>query len=386
MVPEALRVVADAPIALGVRFAEAGLLPDPLVRRGIRRFVRRRIREEWREDPAERGRAKAELVARLRADPIALEPELPNEQHYELPPEFFQAVLGRWCKYSCGLWNDGPDEDGLDAADPETTDPLDASADPGGLDAAEEAMLHLTCERADIRDGQDILDLGCGWGSFTLWAAEHYPASRIVAVSNSVPQGRFIEAECERRGLTNVSAITADMNEYFAHQRFDRVVSVEMFEHMRNYERLLSRIGAWLKPNGKLFVHIFCHRELAYPFEIGGLGNWMARLFFTGGLMPSEDLLFHFQNDLTLETQWRMSGAHYRRTAEAWLARLDASHDTVIAIFEDVYSPRAAHRWFRRWRLFFLAVAELFGHRGGEEWGVAHYRFVRRPTSEREPV
>ncbi len=369
MVSEALRIVGDAPVALGVRAAEAGLVPDAIVRRGVRRFVRGRIRQEWQDDPAERRQAEEDLVATLRASSIALEPDLPNDQHYELPPEFFQTVLGKWCKYSCGLWNDRPQEPGVRSA-----------PQPDRLDAAEEAMLRLTCERAQIEDGQSILDLGCGWGSFSLWAASHYPASRIVAVSNSVPQGRFIEAECERRSLRNVTAITADMNEYFAHERFDRVVSVEMFEHMRNYEQLMSRIADWLKPEGKLFVHVFSHRELAYPFEIGGPGDWMARLFFTGGLMPSEGLLLHFQDDLRLETQWRISGVHYRRTAEAWLARLDASRDTVTAMFEDVYGPRAAHRWYRRWRLFFIAVSELFGYRSGEEWGVTHYRFAPAPA------
>lgn len=238
---------------------------------------------------------------------------------------------------------------------------------------AEAASLEITCERADLADGQDVLELGCGWGSLSLWMAERFHNSRITAVSNSAPQRRFIETEAASRGLTNLRVITADINQFATDpHRFDRVVSVEMFEHMRNYERLLERIASWLRPDGKLFVHHFCHRQFAYPFETDGDTNWMGRCFFTGGLMPSENMLSHFNRHMTVIEQWRWDGTHYQRTSEAWLANLDAHRLEVLPILEATYGPEAAQRWFHRWRLFFLAVAELFGYANGTEWFVSH--------------
>jgi cyclopropane-fatty-acyl-phospholipid synthase len=285
-------------------------------------------------------------------------PEAANRQHYEVPAAFFVPVLGRRLKYSCAWW------------------PPHVRT----LDAAEEAMLALTCERAALQDGMEILELGCGWGSLTLWMAERFPGSRILAVSNSHSQRAFIDGRARERGLRNVTTLTCDMNDFESAERFDRVVSVEMFEHLRNYELLLGRIADWLRPNGRLFVHVFAHRYHAYPFEDKGRADWMARHFFTGGLMPSEDLLLHFQRDLVLEQRWRVSGTHYERTSNAWLENLDAHRAALLPVLAQAYGRGSEDLWLQRWRIFFLACAEMFGFRGGDEWGVAHYRFAPRES------
>lgn len=330
---------------------ERGLVPDAITRAAIRRLCEQRLRDCDRGNEVANSRAFQIFVESMRAGSIAPVPEKANEQHYELPPEFFAAVLGPHRKYSSCFW---------------------PTADTS-LAEAEAASLGMTCERADLIDGQDVLELGCGWGSLSLWMAERFPKSRITAVSNSAPQRRFIESQAISRGLTNLSVITADMNQFAAEpSQFDRVVSVEMFEHMRNYERLLERIASWLRSDGKLFVHHFCHRRFAYPFETDGDANWMGRYFFTGGLMPSEEMLQQFRRHMTVVRQWRWDGTHYQRTSEAWLANLDAHRRDVLPILESTYGPDAARRWFHRWRLFFLAVAELFGYARGTEWFVSH--------------
>ena len=342
-----------SPMSAGIEAVERGLIPDVMTRAAIRRLCQQRLRESNRGS----GNANAAslefrgLVESMRTGPIAPVPGKPNEQHYELPPEFFAAILGPHRKYSSCYW------------------PMADTS----LAEAEAAALEITCQRADLIDGQQILELGCGWGSLSLWLAERYRTSRVTAVSNSVPQRQFIEAEAASRGLTNLRVLTADMNDFTIDlHRFDRVVSIEMFEHMRNYELLLERIASWLRPDGRLFVHHFCHRTLAYPYETEGDTNWMGRYFFTGGLMPSEHMLRYFDRHMTVVEQWRWNGTDYQRTSEAWLANLDAHRRQVLPILEATYGRDQARRWFYRWRLFFMAVAELFGYANGGEWFVSH--------------
>ena len=331
---------------VGPALAERGLLPLPILRRGIRTLLERRLSDE-----RARARGIDAFVRELESSPVAVHTADANDQHYEVPAAFFERALGPRLKYSSALWPEGV-----------TT-----------LGDAEEAMLALTCDRAGLTDGQDVLELGCGWGSLTLWMAERYPNSRIVAVSNSASQRAFITA----RAPGNVRVITADMNDFTTAARFDRVVSVEMFEHMRNYGELLRRIRGWLRADGRLFVHVFCHLKYAYPFETDGPDDWMGRHFFTGGLMPSFDLIPGFDRDMVIEAGWRVGGEHYERTARAWRENLEARRTEILPVLAELYGADAP-RWFHRWRLFFLACEELFGYRKGTEWMVGHYRFAPR--------
>ena len=333
-----------------LKAVEKGLVPDGLVRVGIRHLLRERLQQETHDTGVRQKRALRQMVRKMEASPIAVGTREANEQHYEVPACFFFRILGPRLKYSCCYWE----------------------REDSSLAEAEESMLALTCERAGLRDGQDILELGCGWGSLTLWMAERYPSSRIVAVSNSASQGDLIRGACRERGFQNVEVQTADMNAFDADRTFDRVVSVEMFEHMRNYKRLLGRISRWLAPGGRLFVHVFCHKELAYFFETDGQNDWMARHFFTGGLMPSRDFFDHFAEDFEVEEDWSINGMQYARTLLAWLERLDAQRKEVHSLFEEVYGAADAGVWVSRWRLFLLACAELFAYRNGEEWFVTH--------------
>jgi cyclopropane-fatty-acyl-phospholipid synthase len=346
-----------AATATVIDWVEQGLVPDLVVRRGIRALLRQRL-ADLPKDCEAAAEHKRTFIAGMDAAPIALVPHLANEQHYEVPADFFAAVLGPRRKYSACYWGDGVSD----------------------LAAAEEASLALTAERAGIADGQRVLELGCGWGSFSLWAAERYPRAQITAVSNSASQRASIEQRARDLGLRNLRVITSDMNDLVLDGGFDRVVSIEMFEHMRNYRRLLGRIHDWLAPGGRLFIHIFCHREHPYAFEDRGPSDWMSRHFFSGGIMPSDDLLLHFQDELRLVDRWRWDGRHYERTLNAWLAQMDRERARVRPILEATYGQDQADVWWRRWRVFFMACAELFGYREGQEWWVGHY-LLERPSS-----
>lgn len=340
-----------------IDLCERGLIPDVLTRHGIRRLCAQRLRDEHLGD-LERADARARaLLAELRGSPIAIETAAANEQHYEVPTRFFELCLGKRLKYSSAYYPDGNEN----------------------LDEAEEKMLALYGERGQLEDGMRILELGCGWGSLTLWMAERFPDSRITGVSNSRTQREHILAQAALRGLGNIEIITTDVNRLdLPADAFDRCVSIEMFEHMRNYDTLLGNIARWLKPGGKLFVHIFCHRTLLYPFETQGESNWMGRYFFTGGLMPSADTLLHFQDALRIEQRWLLSGQHYEKTANHWLENQDRHAAEVLRVLGEAYGAKDAAIWAQRWRMFWMACAELFGHAGGAEWGVAHYRFSKR--------
>jgi cyclopropane-fatty-acyl-phospholipid synthase len=338
-----------------IELCERGLVPDPLARFGMRRLIAQRLADESAGDAAGRHRA---LVRQLRESPVAIHAQDANAQHYEVPAEFFRLHLGPRLKYSCCLYET-----------PAAT-----------LAQAEDAMLEQYVQRAGLADGQAVLDLGCGWGSLSLWLAQKFPRARITGLSNSHGQRAFIEQRARERGLSNLRVVTANVAEFDfppGEAGFDRIVSIEMFEHMRNYATLLARVARWLAPDGRLFVHVFAHRALAYPFEVRDGSDWMSRHFFTGGLMPSRDLLAEFQDDLVLAQRWWLDGTHYERTANDWLAGMDAQRAAILAAFRPAYGAEA-ERWVRRWRMFYMAVAELFGFRGGTEWGVGHYLFTRR--------
>jgi cyclopropane-fatty-acyl-phospholipid synthase len=338
-------------MSFATRLADRVPLPDAVLRRAIAGRVAATQRTLAALDPG----AEARFAAAMVGKPIAVFTQAANQQHYELPPEFFALVLGPRRKYSCCLYADGA----------------------GTLAEGEERALADTCAHAGLADGQSILELGCGWGSLTLWMAEHYPAASITAVSNSIPQRLTIEAEAARRGLRNVRVITADMNGFVPDALYDRIVSVEMFEHMANWKRLLSRLCAHLRPDGRLFLHVFTHRSVPYAFDHGDPDDWIAQHFFTGGIMPSTGLIRHFPDTVTVEVEWRWNGLHYTRTAMQWLHNFDRNRGEVMAVLRQVYGAEAP-QWARRWRLFFLATAGLFAHAEGNEWGVSHYRL--RPS------
>lgn len=333
-------------MSIGINLAERGVLPDGIVRHGIRQLLRQRIDSLPPSDDDQ-----PELIEALRTGPVAVRQDAANAQHYEVPAAFFERYLGRHLKYSCALWGERART----------------------LDDAEAAMLAMTCGRAGLADGMDILEIGCGWGSLTLWMAERYPAARIRALSNSRSQREFIEARAAERGLTNIAIETGDLAEWHTPARYDRIVSVECLEHMRNHEELLRRCATWLRPEGRAFIHVFTHRSTSYLFEEEGEDNWMGRHFFSGGIMPAFDLLRRYDRDLEIERDWSVNGTHYARTARAWLDKLDANHEELLALFaRDLGSPEAK-RTLNRWRIFSLACEELWGWDQGREWPIGHY-------------
>lgn len=339
-----------------IDLAERGLIPDVLLRAGIRRLCAKRLRDEHADDIERADLRARNLLSELRDSPIAIATQEANDQHYEVPSRFFELCLGTRLKYSSCYYATGRET----------------------LDEAEDAMLALYGERAQLADGQRILELGCGWGSLTLWMAQRYPEARITGVSNSASQREHILAQATARGLSNVEILTRDVNALTLEERFDRIVSIEMFEHVRNHARLFERIHGWLADDGKVFVHVFCHRTLLYPFEDAGEDDWMARHFFTGGLMPAADTFLQLPEHLAIEERWLLSGVHYARTANHWLANQDAHADEVQRVLAQSHGDADAARWAQRWRMFWMSCAELFGYRNGNEWGVAHYRFSRR--------
>ena len=338
-----------------IELAEKGIIPDYFIRQGIVRNCENRLKNENVSNTEKVSSKKQIWIEQMKESPIALVPEKANEQHYEVPPAFFENVLGKHLKYSSGYWPDGVNS----------------------LDESEESMLELSFERAQLADGDSILELGCGWGSLTCYMASKLPNSKITAVSNSKDQKEHILNRCKNQGLDNIEVITADMNDFETENKYDRVVSIEMFEHMRNYKKLLSKISSWLNDDGKLFIHIFTHQSVVYPFENQGEADWMAREFFSGGMMPSHDLLLHFQDDLIIDDVWSMLGTHYEKTSIAWVNKMDANKDSIMKIFLKTYGDDAK-LWFQRWRIFFMSCEKLFGYNNGSEWGVSHYRFNKR--------
>ncbi len=335
---------------------EKNKIPDSLIRIGIRQLLKQRLKDEHKGNTETQQAHLMKLINELKASPIAINTVDANEQHYEVPTEFYQYCLGKHLKYSSGYWNTG------------VTD----------IDTSEKDMLELTCQRADLHDGQTVLELGCGWGSLSLFMAAKFPKSKFTVVSNSRTQKLHIDEEARKRNLSNLTVITININDFTPEKIYDRVVSVEMFEHMRNYQKLMQLVSSALKHDGKLFVHIFTHKEYAYKFEVIDESDWMSKYFFTGGIMPSDDLLLYFNEHLSIEKHWHVSGKHYAKTSEAWLRNMDAHKSQIMPLFEKTYGKDQAVKWWVYWRLFYLACAELWAYNNGEEWIVSHYLFQNK--------
>lgn len=346
-------------MSMADRLLERNAAPDWLTRIGIRKLLGERLVEESSATVEEEMRRKMAMIKCLKDEEIAIEQEKANEQHYELPTEFFLLTLGKRRKYS-SCYYESPD---------------------ASLDAAEESMLRMYCQRAGLKDGMSVLDLGCGWGSLSLYVAENYPNCKVTGLSNSWTQREFIEGEARRNGYKNLSIVTGDITKITRLQgntsSFDLIMSIEMFEHMKNYGALLNKISKWMKKDGRLFVHIFCHNKYIYNFETEGPSNWMGRYFFTGGTMGSDDILGYFQEDVKLIERWRVDGRHYAQTSEHWLQNFDKNIEEIRGILRSTYGTEAT-KWEAYWRTFYLAVAELFGYNNGQEWYVAHYLFEKR--------
>ena len=341
--------------AKAVSWTESGMVPDSVIRAGIRRLLETKRKEIHSGDVEFAANTTNRFVAMMNASPIALVPDLANEQHYEVPAEFFSQVMGDHLKYSCCYW------------------PKDVS----NLSEAETAGLELTVKRAGIENGMQVLDLGCGWGSLSLWIAEHFPEASVTSVSNSSSQRDFILQQARERAIENIDVIVCDMNDFSTEKRFDRVVSVEMFEHMRNYRELFRRIDEWLLPEGQFFMHVFCHRMTPYEYIDKGPSDWMSRYFFSGGIMPSADLPLRLGNNLSIVNRWHWNGQHYAKTSNAWLDNMDKNEDAIMPVLASCYGEENASLWRQRWRIFFMACAELFDYDEGREWYVGHYLFQK---------
>ncbi|MEB3245437.1 MAG: cyclopropane-fatty-acyl-phospholipid synthase family protein [Vampirovibrionales bacterium] len=342
---------------------QMGILPDAVIRWGIRQQLADKLRayvqpdERFTGSPIEIEQQKLmAFIDDLKQSPLAIETDAANAQHYEVPAEFYAHVLGPHYKYSSALWQPGCTR----------------------LADAEQAMLACYLERAQLKDGQRILELGCGWGSLSLYMAQQLPNAQIVAMSNSSSQREFIQAQAQARGLNNLTVMTANITAFEPPGTFDRIVSVEMMEHLKNYDMMFNRLARWLNPLGKVFIHIFTHRAHAYHYEDTDGTDWLTRHFFAGGTMPSASLFHYFQQDLRLEAQWAVSGTHYEKTANAWLKNMDANRAKIMPILVNVYGPTQAKTWWHYWRIFMMACAELWGYQAGEQWQVSHYRFVAR--------
>ncbi|HEY9050046.1 MAG TPA: cyclopropane-fatty-acyl-phospholipid synthase family protein [Gammaproteobacteria bacterium] len=339
-----------------INWVEQGYIPDKIIRKGIRRLLKQRLQEIHASDAEKATALKALFIESMSRAPLALSPEKANEQHYEVPAKFYELVLGEHKKYSCCYW------------DKETS----------SLHKAEENALSISCMHADLVDGQNILELGCGWGSLTLWMARQYPNSQITAVSNSRSQREHIEQTANKAGLNNIQVITCDMNDFETDKTFDRILSIEMFEHMRNWKLLFKKISHWLNDDGKFFMHVFSHRHSPYVFEAKDSSDWMSEYFFTGGMMPSDDLPLYFQQKIEIIKSWAWNGDHYARTSNAWLHNMDQHKQQITSLIKDTYGEDNIQIWWMRWRLFFMACAELFAYDNGQQWHVMHYLFKKR--------
>eukprot|EP00262_Sarcandra_glabra_P022200 TRINITY_DN9750_c0_g1_i1.p1 TRINITY_DN9750_c0_g1~~TRINITY_DN9750_c0_g1_i1.p1 ORF type:complete len:356 (+),score=47.21 TRINITY_DN9750_c0_g1_i1:25-1092(+) len=346
----------DATVRLMLSSLERNLLPDIVIRKLTRHLLAGRLRLSYKPSAHLQLFHLMQFAHSLEQMPIAVETDKPKSQHYELPTSFFKLVLGQNLKYSCCYFQDKWST----------------------LEDGETAMLEMYCERAQIKDGQSVLDVGCGWGSLSLYIAQKHSSCKVTGICNSTTQKAYIEEQCRDRQLLNVEIFVADISKFEMEASFDRILSIEMFEHMKNYKELLKRISKWMKQDSLLFIHYFCHKAFAYHFEDTNDDDWITRYFFTGGTMPSANLLLYFQDDVAVVNHWLVNGMHYARTSEEWLRKMDQHSASIKPIMESTYGKDSATKWTAYWRTFFISVAELFGYNNGEEWMVAHFLFKKK--------
>jgi cyclopropane-fatty-acyl-phospholipid synthase len=342
-------------------FLTHGIIPESLIRLFLKLFYEIRFRRVPK-DVNEVQHHLTEFISKLNQEPIAISTDQANEQHYELPTAFFKLILGKYMKYSCGYWNL----------------PLKRECFEEQLTESEERMLKLTCERAKINNGDNILDLGCGWGSLSTFIKDNYEDTRITAVSNSSTQKQYIQSIIRTRDIEDLNVITANIADLELDKDFDVIISVEMFEHMRNYKKLLKKLGGFLKPNGRLFIHIFTDKNYPYFFEMDSKRSWMTKYFFRGGIMPSSNLLLYFQDDFLIEHLWKVSGIHYKYTLNSWLWKMKANRCKIQSILAETYGKKHCRKWWNYWKLFFISLAEVFGSKDGNQRFISHYLFKKR--------